>query len=91
MLSVILLSMIMILRSTLSMIRHFICGKKLELDFDLESGLQENSGRSGLLISKLEILNLMHHRSNDSGAIDVELDGSSRKIIIYDAKIVFLF
>ena len=76
MLSVILLSMIMILRSTLSMIRHFICDKKLELDFDLESGLQETSVGSGLLISKLEVLNLMHHRSNDSGAIDVKLDGS---------------
>ena len=40
-LSVILLSRLMILFCTLSVIRHLICGSKLELAYGLESDLQD--------------------------------------------------
>ena len=42
--SIILLSVLMILPSTLNVIRHLICGNKLELACELESDLQDTVG-----------------------------------------------
>ena len=59
MLSVILLFMLMILLSTLNMIRHLIFGNNYNwlLNLNLICDTLWIGGRSGLLISKLEKLN----------------------------------
>ena len=60
-LSVILLSMLMILLSTLSVIRHLICDNNSSWPLDLNliyDTLWTRAG-SGLLISKMEDLNLL--------------------------------
>ena len=59
MLSVMLLSMLMILLSILSLIRHLICGKKLNwlLNLNLIYETLWTEARSGLLISMVRILN----------------------------------
>ena len=74
MLFVILLSMLMILLSILSVIRHLICGNNLNwlLNLNLIYKTLWTGERSGLLISMLGKLN----QSNNTGAIDVKMDGS---------------
>ena len=58
----------MILLSTLNVIRHLICGNKLELASELESDLQDTVdwGRKWLV----------DNRSKNTGALDVKMDGS---------------
>ena len=62
MLSVILLSMLMILLSTLSVIRHLVCGNNLNwvLSLNLIYVTLWTGTRSGLLISVLGTLNSSH-------------------------------
>ena len=80
MLYVILLSMLMILPSTLNVIRHLICGNNLELASELESNLRDtvdwsrkwpvdfNAGKTQLVLLDW---------SDNTGAIDVKMDGSA--------------
>ena len=74
MLSVILLSMLMILLSFLNVTRHLICGNNLDwLDWiDLDWGrkwfVDFNGGKTQLV---------SFDRSNNTGAIDVKMDGSA--------------
>ena len=76
MLFVILLSMLMILLSTLTVIRHLICGNNenwlLNLNLIYET-LWTGAG-NGWLISMLEKL-IAFDQTNNSGAIGIELDG----------------
>ena len=74
MLSLILLSMLMILLSTPSVIRHLICGNNYSwlLNLNLIYVTSYTGAGSGLLISMLETLN---DQSNNTGAIDVKIDG----------------
>ena len=78
MLSVILLSMLMILPSILSVIRHLICGNNLNwllnlslicetLDWGKKWLVDFNAGKTQLV---------SFDRSNNTGAIDVKMDGS---------------
>ena len=78
MLSVILLSMLTILLSILSVIRHLICGNNLNwllnlnliyetLDWGKEWLVDFNAGKTQLV---------SFDRSNNTGAIDVKMDGS---------------
>ena len=78
MLSVILLSMLMILLSVLSVIRHLICGNNLNwllnlnliyetLDWGKKSIVDFNAGKTELVL---------FDQSNNNGSIDVEMDGS---------------
>ena len=79
MLSVILLSMLMILLSILSVIRHRICGNNLNclLNLNLIYETPWTGTGSGLLISMLRKLNWFRlTQSNNTGAIDVKMDGS---------------
>ena len=72
MLSVVLLSMLMILLSTLNMIRHLICSKKLKLSSE-HCGL----GRKWLVdfnAGKIQLASF--DRSNATGAIDAKIDES---------------
>ena len=80
-LSVILLSVLMIPPSTISLIRHLICGNNLNwlLNFSLMWTLRTGE-RSGLLISMLGKLSLfLLDWSNNNGSIDVKMDGSVLK------------
>ena len=75
--SVILLSMLMILFSILSVIRHLICGNNLNwllnLNLIFEAGL-----RNGLLIFSARKTQLVSFDlSNNTGSIDVKMDGSA--------------
>ena len=74
MLSVILLSVMMILLSILSVIRHLICGNNLNwfMNLNLIYGTLWTGAGSGLLISVLEKLNWFRLTG---GAIDVKMDG----------------
>ena len=74
MLSVILLSRLMILLSILSVIRHLTCGNNLNwvLNLNLIYETLWTGARSGLLILMLGKLNW----SDNTGAIDVKIDGS---------------
>ena len=80
MLSVILLPMMIMMMqiSTFSVIRHLICGSKLELASELEFDLRDSEARIGLFISMLEKLDWF--RLTDlttlSGAINVKIDAS---------------
>ena len=81
MLSVILLSMLMILPSILSVMRHLICGNNLNwlLNLNLIYKTWWWTGvRSGLLISMLGKLSLVHLTGliKSNGSIDVIMDGS---------------
>ena len=73
-LSVILLSMLMILLSTLNVIRHLICGNNQNwlLNLNLTYKTLWTGAGSGLLISMLEKLNLFRLIC----ATDVKMDGS---------------
>ena len=77
-LSVILLSMLMILLSTLSVIRHLICGNKWNwlLNLKLIYKALWTGTEIGLLISILETWLLLCDQSNKTYAIDVKMDGS---------------
>ena len=77
MLSAILLSMLMILLSILSVIRHLICGNNLNwlLNLNLIYETLWTGARNGLLISMLGNL-VLFDRSNNTGAIDVKMGGS---------------
>ena len=77
MLSVILLSMLTILLSTVSVIRHL--WQQLELASNLESDLRDTVewGRKRLVdfnAGKIQLVSF--HQSNDTSAIDVKMDGS---------------
>ena len=79
MLSVILLSILMILFSILSVIRHLICGSNLNwlLNLNLIYKTLWTGVKSSLLISMLAKTQLVSFdRSNNSGSIDVKMDGS---------------
>ena len=78
MLSVILLSMLMIVLSILSVIRHLICGK-LEFASELESDLQDTVdwGKKWLVdfnAGKTQLVSFDWSNNNDS--IDVKMDWS---------------
>ena len=74
MLFVILLSMLMILLSILSVIRHRVCGNNLNwlLNLNLIYKTLWTGARNGLLISMLGKLNWFRL----TGSIDVKMDGS---------------
>ena len=79
MLSVILLSMLMILLSNLSVIRHLICDQQLELVSELEFDLPDTVdwGRKWLVdfnAGKTQLV--LFDQSNNTGAIDVKMDES---------------
>ena len=78
MLSVILLSMLMILLSTLSVIRHLICGNNLNWLLNLNLIYKTLGwGRKWLVdfnAGKTQLVSF--DWSNDAGAIDVKMDGS---------------
>ena len=79
MLSVILLFMLMILISILSVIRQFDLRQQLELAYELESDLRETVdwGRKQLVdFSHGKTHLVLFDRSNNTGAIDVKMDGS---------------
>ena len=79
MLSVILQSMLMILLSILSVMRHLICGNNLNflLNLNLNYEALWTGVRSGLLISMLgKLFLVLFDRSNNNGSIDVKMDGS---------------
>ena len=78
MLSVILLSMLMILLSILSVIRHLICGHNLNwllnLNLDLRDTVEwEKKWLVGLNAGKTQLVSFDH--SNNTGSIDVKMDG----------------
>ena len=81
MLSVILLSMVMILLSILSVIRHLICGNNLNwlLNLNLIYETLWTGARSDLLISMLGKLNWFHLTGLIiyTGSIDVKMGGSA--------------
>ena len=93
MLSVILLSMLMILLSILSVIRHLISGNNL--NWFLNSNLiYETLGRDrkwfiGFKAGKTQLVSF--DQSNTTGTVDVKMDGSRGIIIFQDAGIDFLF
>ena len=69
----------MILFSILSVIKHLICGNNLNwlLNLNLIYETLWTGAGSGLLISMLEKLNCFFFgRSNNTGSIDVKMDGS---------------
>ena len=66
-LSVILLSMLMILLSVQSVIRHLICGNYLNWLLKLKWVVDFNAGKTQLV---------SFDRSNNTGSIDVKMDGS---------------
>ena len=73
MLSVVLLSMLMILHSTLNVIRHQICGNTSELQFDLRD--TEDRGRKWFVDFNAEKTQVVSFDwSNDTGATDVKMD-----------------
>ena len=77
MLTVILLSMLMILISILSVLKHLICGNNLNwlLNLNLIYKTLWTGVRSGLLISmlgKLKTQLVSFDRSNNTGSIDVK-------------------
>ena len=76
MLSVVLLSMLMMLLSTLNVIRHVICGNNQNwlLNLNLIYEILWTGAGSGLLISMLEKLNCFH--LTGLIAIGVKMDGS---------------
>ena len=78
MLSVILLSMLMILLSILSVIRHLICDNNLNwlLNLNLICKTVWTGTRNGLLISKLGKQLFSFDRSKNTDSIDVKMDGS---------------
>ena len=87
MLSVIFVSMLMILLSTLNVIRHLVCGNKLELTSELESDLQDivDCGRKWLVdfnAGKIQLVSF--DPSKNTGAIDVKMEGS-----VIEDKIIF--
>ena len=87
MLSVILLSMLMILLSILSVIRHLICSNNLNwlLNLNLIYKTLWTGARSGLLISMMGKTQLVSFDlSNNNGSIDVKMDES-----FYDEKSSF--
>ena len=77
MLSVILQSMLMILLSTLTVIRHLICDKQNQL-LNLSPIYQtlQTGAISTLLISMVQTQLVSFDRSNNTGVIDVKMDGS---------------
>ena len=78
MLSVILLFMLMMLLSIVSVIRHLICGNNLNwlLNWNLIQETWWTGAGSGLLISMLEKQLVSFDQSNNTGAIDLKMDGS---------------
>ena len=79
MLSVILLSILMILLSALNVIRHLICGNNFNSLLNLNLAYERlwTGAGSGLLILMLVKTQLVSFdRSNNTGAIDVKIDGS---------------
>ena len=75
MLFVLFLSMLMIIPSTLNVIRHLICGNNENWLLNLNLIFETLWGRCALLISMLEKLNLFDW-SNNTDAIDVKMDWS---------------
>ena len=86
MLSVILLSMLIMLLSTLRVIRHLICGNYCNwlLSLNLVYETLWTGPESGLLISMLEN-SISFDQSNNTRAIDVKIDGS-----VLDKKLSFI-
>ena len=75
MLSVILLSMLMMLLSILSVIRHLICGN--DLNWLLNLNLVKNRDKKWLVdVSAGKIQLILFDSANSSGSIDVKIDGS---------------
>ena len=78
MLSVMLLSMLMILLFTLNMIRHLIFWQQLELASELESERAtvdwDRKGFVDFSAGKTQLV--LFFQSNNSGVIDVKIDGS---------------
>ena len=70
----------MILNSTLSVIRHLICGNNQILLLNLNPIYETlcTGAKSGLFISMLEkfFIRPSFHRSNNTGGTDAKLDGS---------------
>ena len=67
------------LLSTLSMIKHLVCGNQIEMPSELESDLQDTVdwGRKWLVdfnAGKIQLVSFDH--SNNTGAIDVNMNGS---------------
>ena len=77
MLSEILLSMLIILLSTLNVIRHLICDNNYNwlVNLNLIFGTWTGAG-NGLLISLLKKLNWFRLTGAITGAIDMKIDGS---------------
>ena len=93
MLSVILLSMLMILLSILSAIRHLISGNNLNWFLNLNL-IYETMGRDrkwfiDFKAGKPQLVSF--DQPNTTGTVDVKMDGSRGKIIFQDAGIDFLF
>ena len=83
MLSVILLSMLMILRPSLNVIRHLICKQQLKLAAELESDLQDTVdwGRKWVVdfnAGKTQLV--LFDGSNNTAAIDVKMDVLIKKL-----------
>ena len=76
MLSVILLSMLMILLSTLNVIRHLICGQQVELASELESDLQDRGRKWHIDFYAGKTQLVSFDCSKNTGDIDVKMDGS---------------
>ena len=77
MLSVIVLSMLMILPTILSLIRHLICGNNLNWLLNLNLVWSMNWGKKWLVdlnAGKTQLVSF--HLSNIIGSIDVKIDGS---------------
>ena len=81
MLSVILLSMLMILLSTLSVIRHLICGNNwnwlLNLNLIYET-LWARAGSGLLILNAGKTQQVSFNWCNNTGTIDMKMDGSVR-------------
>ena len=92
MLSVILLSMLMILLSVLNAIRHLICGNNWNwlLNLNLIYETLWTGARRGLLISMKTQLALFYW-SNNTGSIDVKMNGSVLEEKSYFMMLVLTF
>ena len=79
MLAVILLSMLMILLSILSVIRHLICGNNLNLLLNLNLMYKTlDWGKKWLVgFSAGKTCLVLFDRSNNNGSIDVKMNGSA--------------
>ena len=89
-LSVIWLSLMMILLSIVSVIRHLICGNNCNwlLNLNLIYETLRTGAGSGLLISMLEKTQLVwFDGSNNTGAVDAKMDGSILNWILNSPKL----